>query len=71
MTAEESKMSAMHDALVDALAEDLENEEKRSPALYNVARQMLRDNGITCDGPCSPRMNKLMDNMPDLGELEQ
>ena len=47
-------------------------EGKASPSDLNAARQFLKDNGISCDGPQSPRMNSLVDALPDsLMDLEQ
>ncbi len=38
--------------------------EKRSPALLNVARQLLKDNGITCVGEANDVIKGIRDEMP-------
>lgn len=68
MKADETLMEVLHGKLVEELISRIA-EGRASPSDLNVARQMLKDNNISCDGPRSPQMNRLMDNMPDLAEL--
>ena len=36
-----------------------------SPSDLNAARQFLKDNGISCDGPRNADMRTLADDLPD------
>lgn len=69
-TADEGKLGTLHDALADILLDRIRTR-TATPSDLSVARQLLKDNGISCDGPRSPKMGGLMENMPDLPELEQ
>lgn len=67
--AEENTLGNLHGILADEFIRRIKNGDA-SPSDLNAARQFLKDNGISCDGPKSPQMNTLMDNMPDLPESE-
>lgn len=67
--AEENTLGNLHGILADEFIRRIKKGDA-SPSDLNAARQFLKDNGISCDGPKSPQMNTLMDNMPDLPESE-
>ncbi len=46
------------------MANDLKDPEKRTPALINVARQFLKDNGINCVGEDNDVIKDIRDEMP-------
>lgn len=66
-TATKDLMEQLH----GQLAEDLINRIKSGDATasdLSVARQFLKDNDINCDGASSPKLKKLSDTLPDLGD---
>ena len=67
--ASEELLAALHGALGKEFLRRIENGQA-SPSDLNAARQYLKDNNISCDGPRSPGMNALMDSLPDLPEEE-
>ena len=67
--AEENTLGNLHGILADEFIRRIKNGDA-SPSDLNAARQFLKDNGISCDGPRNERVNTLMDNMPDLPESE-
>jgi hypothetical protein len=65
----ESDMKELHGIILEFLTNKLrDSDEKVSPALLNVARQFLKDNGINCDGNENPNMKRLAESLPELPE---
>ena len=62
--ATESTLSDLHGIVAEEFINRI-SKGAATPADLNAARQFLKDNGISCDGPRNPRLNTLMDNMPD------
>lgn len=62
--ADETLLNQLHGHLADEFIARIKNR-TASPSDLNAARQFLKDNGISCDGPRSPQMESIMDNMPD------
>lgn len=62
--ATESTLSDLHGIVAEEFIKRIE-EHSATPADLNAARQFLKDNGISCDGPRNPRLNNLMNNMPE------
>ena len=62
--ADEEDLAGLHGSLTTAIQTAIRTDP--TPALLNVARQFLRDNGITCDGPRSPKLTSLADSLADI-----
>lgn len=57
-------LASLHDALADELIVRI-REHKASPTDLSVARQFLKDNGISCEPGKNPKMGILVDELPD------
>ena len=68
--ATESALGNLHNMLAEEFIQRIRSG-KASPSDLNAARQFLKDNNISCDGPQSPRMNSLVDALPDSLEFAQ
>lgn len=63
--ATEDTLATLHNQLAEAFLDRIRSG-GASPADLNAARQFLKDNSITCDGPRNHRMNALADSLDDI-----
>ena len=67
----EEELSNLHGLLANEFARRI-REGSASPSDLNAARQFLKDNNISCDGPRNPVMKSIADDLPDfLPDLTQ
>lgn len=57
-------MSELHAVLAALVLEDMRDPDRRSPALLNVARQLLKDNGINCVGDLNDTLKDIREQIP-------
>ena len=69
MTLSKEKLEQLHEVLTQELLARIQQGEA-APALLNVARQFLRDNGVESLGlPGSP-LNDLLSQLPNFDEMQ-
>lgn len=62
--ASEETLADLHGKLADIFIERIKTK-TATPSDLNAARQFLKDNGITCDGPRNPRLRDLTEDLPN------
>ena len=62
--ADDDTLASLHGLLTDAFIKRIRSG-KASPSDLNAARQFLKDNNISCDGPRNAKMCSLADGLPD------
>lgn len=62
--ADEDVLAQLHGLLTEAFIRRVRSR-KATPSDLNAARQFLKDNNISCDGPRNQRLQSLADDLPD------
>lgn len=62
--ADEEELAGLHGLLADEFSRRI-REKIATPSDLNAARQFLKDNNISCDGPRNPRLQSIADDLPD------
>lgn len=69
--ADEDDLASLHGLLADEFSRRI-REKTATPSDLNAARQFLKDNNISCDGPRNARLHSIADDLPDfLPDLPQ
>ena len=63
-SAGERELGDLHANLAKIIKAEMSDPERRSPALLNVARQFLKDNGISCVGEENDDLKEIREKIP-------